>query len=69
MRNWMPLFNTILIGPKMTQFVVREVEWGGDVDGTGPERWLGREVGCFDTLDEAIDFADAQWNECEVCEE
>lgn len=53
----------------MTKFVVREVEWGGDVDGTGPERWLGREVGCFDTLDEAIDFADAQWNECEVCEE
>lgn len=53
----------------MTQFVVREVEWGGDVDGTGPERWLGREVGCFDTVDEALDFADAQWYECEVVEE
>ena len=28
----------------MTQFVVREIEWGGDVDGTGPERWLSRAV-------------------------
>jgi hypothetical protein len=57
-----------LIGLDM--FVVREVEWGGDVDGTGPERWLGRDLGCFDTLDEAIDFADTQWwTDCEVVEE
>jgi hypothetical protein len=50
-------------------FVVREVEWGGDVDGTGPERWLGRELGRFDTEDEALDFIDTQWTECEVVEE
>ena len=53
----------------MTQFVVREVEWGGDVDGTGPERWLGRALGCFDTEAEAVDFIDTQWTECEVVEE
>jgi hypothetical protein len=53
----------------MTQFVVREVEWGGDVDGTGPERWLGRALGCFDTEDEALDFVDTQWTDCEVVEE
>ena len=50
-------------------FVVREVEWGGDVDGTGPERWLGRELGRFDTEDEALDFIDTQWTECEVVED
>ena len=54
---------------KMTQFVVREVEWGGDVDGTGPERWLGRALGCFNTEDEALDFVDTQWTDCEVVEE
>ena len=69
MRNWMRQCNTILIGVEMTQFVVREVEWGGDVDGTGPERWLGRALGCFDTEDEALDFASTHWTECEVCEE
>lgn len=53
----------------MTQFVVREVEWGGDVDGTGPERWLGRAVGSFDTEDEAYAFVDQHWVECEVSEE
>lgn len=53
----------------MTQFVVREVEWGGDVDGTGPERWLGRVMGSFDTAAEALDFIDNQWCECEVSEE
>ena len=53
----------------MVKFVVREVEWGGDVDGTGPERWLGREMGRFDTEDEALDFVDTQWTNCEVVEE
>lgn len=53
----------------MTQFVVREVEWGGDVDGTGPERWLGQALGSFDTEDEALDFVDTQCTECEVVEE
>jgi hypothetical protein len=65
----MPLFNTILIGPKMTQFVVYQVEFGGDVDGTGPERWRDMEIGRFDTEDEALDFASTHWTECEVCEE
>jgi hypothetical protein len=50
-------------------FVVREVEWGGDVDGTGPERWLGRELGRFDSEAEAVDFVDTQWTDCEVVEE
>jgi hypothetical protein len=54
---------------EMAQFVVREVEWGGDVDGTGPERWMGREMGRFGTEDEAVDFIDTQWTECEVVEE
>jgi hypothetical protein len=53
----------------MTQFVVREVEWGGDVDGTGPERWAGTAVAQFETEDEANAFADQHWKECEVCEE
>lgn len=53
----------------MTQFVVREVERGGDVDGTGPERWLGGELARFDTEDEALDFVDSHWLECEVVEE
>lgn len=53
----------------MTQFVVREVEWGSDVDGRGPERWLGQALGSFDTEDEALDFAATQWTECEVVEE
>ena len=53
----------------MAKFVVREVEWGGDVDGTGPERWMGRAMGCFDTEDEASAFVDQHFAECEVCEE
>lgn len=53
----------------MTQFVVREVEWGGDVDGTGPERWLGQELARFDTEDEALYFVFTQWTACEVVEE
>ena len=28
----------------MTKYVVYQVEFGGDVDGTGPERWRGQEV-------------------------
>jgi len=50
-------------------FVVREVEWGGDVDGTGPERWLGLVLGRFDTEDAALDFVDTQCTECQVDEE
>ena len=50
-------------------FVVREVEWGGDVDVTGPERWLCMEIGRFDTEDEALAFVDTHWTECEVVEE
>ena len=53
----------------MTQFVVYQVEWGGDVDGTGPERWLGRALGWFDTEDEAHELVDQHWAECEVVEE
>lgn len=53
----------------MTQFVVYQVEWGGDVDGTGPERWCGMEIGRFDTEDEAHEFVDQHWTECEVVEE
>ena len=33
--------------------VVYQVEWGSDVDGTGPERWRGMELGRFDTEEEA----------------
>lgn len=47
-------------------FVVYQVEFGGDVDGTGPERWLGRQLGQFNTEDEALDFADDQVEICEV---
>lgn len=53
----------------MIQFVVREVEWGAEEDGTGLERWMGRALGSFDTEDEALDFIDTQWTECEVVEE
>jgi hypothetical protein len=53
----------------MNMFVVREVEYGGDVDGTGPERWAGTAVAWFDTEEEAQSFADNHWAECEVREE
>ncbi len=53
----------------MPQFVVREVEYGGDVDGTGPERWLGTAVAWFDTQEQAETFADTHYTECEVVEE
>lgn len=54
---------------KTLKFVVREVEWGGDVDGSGPERWAGTAVAWFDTEDEALKFVDTHWAECEVVEE
>ncbi len=54
---------------KMTQFVVREVEYGGDVDGTGPERWAGTAVAWFDTEEEAWAFVDKHFAECEIVEE
>jgi hypothetical protein len=50
----------------MTKFVVYQVEWGSDVDGTGPERWRGMEVGRFDTEAEAEAFADSYYDCCEV---
>ena len=53
----------------MTTFVVYQVEFGGDVDGTGPERWLGQELGRFATEDEALNFVDVQNETCEVVEE
>lgn len=53
----------------MTKFVVYQVEFGGDVDGTGPERWLGMELGKFNTEDEALNFVDNQNEYCEVVEE
>ena len=53
----------------MTTFVVREVEYGGDVDGTGPGRWAGTAVAWFDTEEEAQSFAYNHWAECEVVEE
>ena len=48
------------------KFVVYQVEFGGDVDGTGPERWRSQELGRFDTEDEALDFVDDQNEICEV---
>jgi hypothetical protein len=54
---------------EMTQFVVREIEYGGDVDGTGSERWLGTAVAWFDTTEKALEFADNYFAECEVVEE
>lgn len=53
----------------MTRFVVYEVEQGGDVDGTGPERWRGMVLGYFDTSEEAYAFMDRQFVCCEMDEE
>ena len=50
----------------MTQYVVYQVEFGGDIDGTGPERWRGMEVGRFDTEAEAEAFVDTQGDYCEI---
>lgn len=52
----------------MSKFVVFEVEYGGDVDGTGPERWQGREVARFATEAEAEAFIDRHHTECEYVE-
>lgn len=54
---------------KTLKFIVRQVEFGADIDGTGPERWLGMALGCFDTEDEALDFVDNHYEICEVQEE
>jgi hypothetical protein len=48
------------------KFVVYQVEWGADIDGTGPERWIGQELGRFDTENEALDFADNHYEICEI---
>jgi hypothetical protein len=50
----------------MTKFVVYQVEFGGDVDGSGPERWRGQELGRFATEAEADAFADQSNEYCEV---
>ena len=50
----------------MMKFVVYQVEFGGDVDGTGPERWRGQELGRFDTEQEADAFVDSYHDYCEV---
>lgn len=47
------------------KFVVYQVIYGSDVDGTGPERWRGMEFARFDTEEEAEAYVD-QCNE--VCE-
>ena len=48
------------------KFVVHQVEFGGDVDGTGPERWMGQELARFDTEDDAMDFVDNHYELCEI---
>ena len=53
----------------MTKFVVREVVYGGDVDGTGPERWAGTVVAEFDTIEDAEAWAYDHYAECVVEEE
>lgn len=53
----------------MTKFVVYQIEYGGDIDGTGPEHWRDMEIGRFDTEDEALDFVSTHWTDCEICEE
>lgn len=48
------------------QYIVYQMEWGGDVDGTGPERWRGMELGRFNTEDEAWQFVDQANEYCEI---
>jgi len=48
------------------QYIVYQMEWGGDVDGTGPERWRGMELGRFNTEDEAWKFVDQANEYCEI---
>jgi hypothetical protein len=52
----------------MKQYVVYQVNYGGDIDGTGPERWQ-EEIGRFDTEDEALAFVASHCMDCEVVEE
>lgn len=53
----------------MTQYVVYQVEFGGDVDGTGLERWRGGELARFDTEADAEDFVGRYNDYCEIEEE
>lgn len=53
----------------MKKFVVYEVEYGGDVDGTGPERWHGACVAVCDTMEDAEVVVYRQNTECDIFEE
>jgi hypothetical protein len=57
------------VGTDMIKFFVREVVYGGDVDGTGPERWAGAVVAEFDTHEEAEAWAYDHYAECVIIEE
>lgn len=48
------------------KYVVYQIVFGGDVDGTGPERWRGQEFARFDTEKEAWDYADTCNDYCEI---
>jgi hypothetical protein len=48
------------------KYTVYQVEFGGDVDGSGPERWRGMLLGRFDTEVEAEDFMDSCNDYCEM---
>jgi viroplasmin and RNaseH domain-containing protein len=48
------------------KFVVYQIVYGGDVDGTGPERWRGMEFARFDTEEEAEAYVDQCNEACEV---
>ena len=51
------------------KFVVYRMEVGYDLDGRGPERWRGMELGRFDTEDEAYAFGDRYPDYFEVDQE
>ena len=48
------------------KYVVYEMHFGGDVDGTGPERCRGMELGRFDTEKDAWAFVDNCVDYCEI---
>jgi len=50
----------------MAKYVVYQVLFGADIDGTGPERWRGMELGRFATEEEADSFMDRYHDYCEV---
>lgn len=54
----------------MKQYVIYQVQYSGDIDDIGPERWQ-EEIGRFNTEDEALAFAfvATHWTDCEVVEE